>query len=362
MQKIEILCFIYRMDNGGVENILMNYYERFDKNKFNIIFITFNNSFHIPSKWMKENKIELILIKFYKNKFLQRFMQIYQILSILRNHKNAILHCNYGSFTLFFCAFIFGIKNRIYHTHSYKVKIPLKEKIIIFLCTKLANIHFACSKMAGLQTFGNKNFILIKNAINLDKFSYKNTNLKNELGLQNSVVFGFVARFSPEKNHKFALEIFKEISLNLPNSHLILLGNGDLLENICRYAKKLGIENRTRFLGNIENTCEYYNTMDCLINTSFFEAFCVSLLEAQANGLKCFASDANIQEIKLLESLEFISLNESAKFWAQIIVNSYKNGEFERFENPKTKLKNMGFEISKQAKIVENLFLRLDNE
>lgn len=56
---------------------------------------------------------------------------------------------------------------------------------------------------------------------------------------------------------------------------------------------------------------------------SIFEGLPITLVKSQANGLKCFVSEKCVPyESKILDSMEFISLNESPDNWAQKISQS----------------------------------------
>lgn len=356
MEKIKVLCFIGMMNSGGTESVMMNYYKRFDKDKFEIIFVTCKDSTDIPYDWLSENNIKLIAMDNFKN--------IYELFKLFQNSK-PILHLNFANFIISIVAFLCGVKVRVLHYHLNNKKISLKHRANRFLTKKFSNIKFACGQLTGESAFGKEDFVYIKNAIDLSKFKfneYKKDNLLADLDLNDKVVFGCIARFEEQKNHKFLLEIFKVITQKIANSHLILIGDGTLRTDIKDQVKALDLEHSITFTGNIINVWDYYNVFDCFVMTSLFEGFPVVLLEAQTNGLKCFISDTISSEVKMLDSLELLPLEESAEFWAEKIINSYNNGEFKRDKNAVKKVQECGFDIDIEYKKLENLFLNLNQK
>lgn len=71
--------------------------------------------------------------------------------------------------------------------------------------------------------------------------------------------------------------------------------------------------------------------MDIFVFPSLHEGLPVVLIEAQAAGLKIFASNKITKEVKITDLLEFVSLDVSPKKWANLILKS-KNYKRENTE------------------------------
>ena len=73
---------------------------------------------------------------------------------------------------------------------------------------------------------------ILYNAIDTEKFRYnpqKRKEIRDSLGIENKAfVIGHVGRFVPQKNQKFLFDVFKEISSQYPQAHLLLIGDGPL--------------------------------------------------------------------------------------------------------------------------------------
>ena len=59
--------------------------------------------------------------------------------------------------------------------------------------------------------------------------------------------------------------------------------------------------------------------MDCFVFPSLYEGLGIVLIEAQANGLPCYASDVIPIESNISQKVRYISLQKTASEWADII-------------------------------------------
>lgn len=73
---------------------------------------------------------------------------------------------------------------------------------------------FGCRIHVYEKVVKEKNYILIKNGIQTDKYKFSNS-IRNEyrskLGLEDKIVIGHIGRFTKQKNHKFMVDIFEQI-------------------------------------------------------------------------------------------------------------------------------------------------------
>lgn len=213
----------------------------------------------------------------------------------------------------------FGVKTLIAHSHCSSMKAfttnPIKaainnlEKI---KTNKYANVKLACSKSAGKWLFGNRDFIVVNNGIDLNKFKINNEvrkEYRDKIGYcSNDKVIGHVGRFSYEKNHRFIIDLFAEIRKESTDYKLLLLGDGELKPEIEEYAKSKGVYDVITFTGNVSNVQDYMQAMDLFILPSLSEGLPLTGVEAQACGLPVIFSSGVPNEAKLTDNVVFISI------------------------------------------------------
>lgn len=99
----------------------------------------------------------------------------------------------------------YGVPVRIAHSHNSATEPTLKGKVKGILAKgfpKYATHCFACSELAGQFMFGDRDFTVIKNAIDLSRFQYDakiRTKMRAELNLTDKFVIGHVGRFCTQK-------------------------------------------------------------------------------------------------------------------------------------------------------------------
>ena len=111
------------------------------------------------------------------------------------------------------------------------------------------------------------------------------------------------------------------------NTRLLLIGSGELEDDIRKKVEEEGLSNAVVFLGNKENVNEYMQAMDVFVLPSRYEGLSITAIEAQAAGLPCVFSDAMTRETKKTESVTFLSLDDSAESWADRVLAVTEQGK-----------------------------------
>ena len=138
-------------------------------------------------------------------------------------------------------------------------------------------------------------------------------------------MIGNVGRFSKAKNHEWIVEVFAKCFDTDPNTFLLLIGSGNKMDLIKKQLRENDLENHCLILSDRNDIPELDNAMDVFLLPSLYEGFPISLIEAQAVGLKCVVSDRIAQDAVLTDKVFMLSLNESAETWSKaILTNGFK--------------------------------------
>lgn len=97
-----------------------------------------------------------------------------------------------------------------------------------------------------------------------------------------------VGKFKLAKRHDILLEAYAKSGVHLP---LVLLGEGDLLEDMRKLAITLGIQDRVIFHGFCENPYPYMKKASFMVASSDWEGFSVAMLEALALDLPLLSTN-----------------------------------------------------------------------
>ncbi|WP_298998229.1 glycosyltransferase family 1 protein [Flagellimonas sp. S174] len=372
-KPIRVLQVINSMNRGGAETMVMNYYRNMDRSKVQFDFLVHTNSANafdteIRAMGGKVHRVPPISIMYISRhiKALKHFFKCHPEYNIIHAHMNvrSFLSLKYAKKTC---------KYRIAHSHtsldahsilkgSSSTGMKLKNLFLhsirrLRLPGRYATHYFACGEKAGRWLFGNKKKIkVVNNAINPSTFVYdpdKSAERKKEFNVHDSLVFGHVGRFSHVKNHRFLIKVFKEIVELEPNSKLLLVGNGPLVEENKAFVHELGLENDVIFLGHRSDIPETLQAIDLFILPSLYEGLPVSVVEAQAAGINVIISDTVTKEVGITPLAHFLSLKSSEKEWAELALSLVSNKK----ENMNNAIAQGGYDIKECAEDLQSLYL-----
>lgn len=363
--KIRVLQVVNQMDRAGLETMLMNYYRNIDRDEIQFDFLTHRDSEGAYDQEIKELGGKV----FYAPRLVpSRYIEYFKWMrDFFNNHPEyKIVHSHIDTMSAFplLAAKINKIPIRIAHSHSTKLdidyKLPIKylAKLVVPF---VANNYFACGKRAGEFLYGKRDFQVINNACDLDKFEY-NEKVRNkkreELGIESSFVVGHVGRYIYIKNQIFLLEIFREILKRKPDGVLLLIGAGQDEEKLRNKAEELGITHNVRFLINRDDVSELYQIMDCFVMPSLFEGLPLVSVEAQANGLTCILSDRISREAELTSSVSFLDIQANINQWVEKIINTPN----QRNRSAKDELKANGYDIKIESHKLLKRYTGMEND
>lgn len=200
---------------------------------------------------------------------------------------------------------------------------------------------------------------MFNNAIDLSRYSYdpqKAATVRKELGLEDKLVVGHIGRFCYAKNHDFLIDIFNEIHKQRQEAVLLLIGEGELEQDIRNKVKKLGLTDSVRFMGTQKDTSKFYQAMDCFVLPSRYEGLPVVGVEAQAAGVPCVMADVVTPETKILESTAFVSPEESAENWVKAVLKSVSCYEK---RDTCTEMRKAGYDIEAEAQKLTDFYEKL---
>lgn len=367
MGPIRVLHETVIMDPGGIEGLLMNVYRHIDRNK-----VQFDFMVHRPDHAFYEDEIESLGGRIYRTAKFNPFPGQYQAYmrsteKILREHPEYQVFHAHAELNLWplMAAKRAGLPIRIAHSHNARTTINLKYFFFLYERARIKHYcthMFMCSTPAGVWSFGRKavasgDVKFIKNGIETEKFAYNEqlrVRKRQEFGLKDQFVVGHVGRFMQQKNHTFLIDIFKVIHQKAPNSILMLVSDGRLMEEIQNKVHALGLESAVMFLGNSGEVNALMQAMDVFLLPSLWEGLPLTGVEAQAAGLPVVMSDVITDEVRITDNIYTVSLKKPAEVWADKVL-SFRGNDMRR--NVQKQIIDAGFDIQTTADWLQNFYL-----
>src|SRR4051812_8732441 len=115
--------------------------------------------------------------------------------------------------------------------------------------------------------------------------------VRRSLGIEDGAfVAGCVARFSPNKGHRFLFAALARLAVDRPDARLILVGQGDPAP-YREQARAAGVADRVLFLGERRDVPACLRAMDVVVLPSLSESFNQVIIEALAAERPLVATD-----------------------------------------------------------------------
>lgn len=331
-QPIRVLHVFNWFNQGGIENFVMNVYRNIDRTK-----IQFDFAFPTNKKGYFDDEVRSMGGRIYffdsDSKSLWNY---YKNLSriIKDNGPYAAIHSHiyYFSGYILLIARLCGIPIRISHSHEtlkgrkQTIVRRLYQNIMRSLIKINATSWLCCSEDAGRVVFGdNIPYQVLYNGIDTKRFLFNDEmreQIRRKIIPNGGLLLLNIGRFAEQKNHRFIISIFSELLKKRPDAHLLLIGTGELKQEIEQLIESKGLKDGVTILSNIKNTQDYYSASDVFILPSLYEGMGIVVVEAQASGLPVFISDKVTQEVKATDIIEYLPIeNGSEQMWVRKILD-----------------------------------------
>jgi len=206
-------------------------------------------------------------------------------------------------------------------------------------------------------------FSIVGSATNLDDFKHtsKSYKLHDELGLSHKTqIIANISAFVSFKDHFTFVKTANILKDKLPNAKFLLIGTGNMEDEIKAFTKKLRLENHILFLGFRNDISEIFADFDLFLFTSKLEPTGGVLLEAYASHVPIVATNAaGIPEVVNHNETGLLCEKENPEAFAEAALTILENNTLrEKFiKNGYQHLKN---NFTKEV-ITEKMYKELEN-
>lgn len=306
---LQIVGYLVR---GGAETMAMNYYRELVKKGVQFDFVVHK---HVSDGY--EDEVKKLGGRIWKlppagTIGMKRYIQLLTELMKKEGPFQAVhCHMNEQGFMSIIAGRRAGIPVVAMHSHSTKFSTS-KAMINRLVSISYKGARLACGNEAGKAMYGRLPYYFIPNAIPLDEYVFydeeKRLEVKKRFHLESRKIVGHVGRLVDVKNHKFMMEVVKEIINYDKSIAYCIVGDGENRDVLLGRAKELGLTDNVFFLGTQTNMPDMYHMFDLMVLPSIKEGLPCTVIENQASGRMTLCStgvpkdcDQGIGLVKFLE-------------------------------------------------------------
>lgn len=339
--KFKVVEFITNLSDGGAETLVKDYAIML-QDRMDVTVLTIRNFTHTAIyKMLKEHNVKIVSVypkwnlgvKVF-NKLFGRWYIPYKLTKILKEEDPDCIHVH-----LYLLKYVKRIadairgKKLLYTCHNvashyfgpdYPEQTDAAEYLIKHNGLQMVALHDDMRRELD-EMFGVSNTAVIRNGVDFSRFTditEPKEEIRRDLGIpENAYVLGHVGRFTLQKNHEFLVEVFREAAAKNLDAFLLMVGNGELQEQIEQKLEAYGLRDRAMILSHRTDVPRLMKAMDVFIFPSSWEGFGIVMVEAQLCGLRCLPSEAVPDATHLSELVLPMQLSDGAEKWAEVALD-----------------------------------------
>lgn len=295
---------------------------------------------------------------------------------LINSEKPDVVQCN-GSDTLKYMAtasfFVpkLPITYRNISTISEWINSSLKLRVYKYLFKKVMHVTSVGSEsiqdLITTLNYPQEHTSVIRRGIPIKqvKLFPSEDSLKNELKLKDSdKIVMHIGNFSPEKNHRYILDIFSEVKEKNSEIKLVCVGDGITFQNIKQQIKKQNLEDSVFLLGFRKDIPELLAQADCFVLASKIEGVPGVILEAASQRVPTVATNVGgVSEVLVNGKTGFIIDDFDKREFKARLLSLVTNPDLNKEMGANAfKLVQKEFNPVKNARKFEQLYARLANK
>ncbi len=356
------------LDYGGITTVMLNYAKHFDRDAIRVDFLVHGMEPGPREREATALGAEVIHVPYKIPHYFQNRNAIIRAFST-GNYQIVHAHMDGMNGYVLPLAKKSGVPVRISHCHN--TQFLTTNTVRTWMHRSAANriegsatALMACSTAAGRFLYGDAavnagRVVIAPNAMELGRYAFdpqKRQAIREKLTLGNGFVIGHIGRFDYQKNQEFLLSVIQRLLVKVPEAKLVLVGDGEGRQALEAQAVALGIKDAVTFAGFFEDVPGMLSAFDAFALPSRFEGLGIVLVEAQASGLPCLASDAVPPETRVTDC-RYLALADP-EAWAEALQRmataprASRTMDFSPFVAA-------GYDITHEAKKLESMYLEL---
>jgi len=294
-EPLRILRVVIGLNQGGVQQAVLNLFKGLDKTRFLPIACAIENSGAIGEE-IRAAGFEVITLGYRR----QPLRTILALAHIMRERRIDIVHASsyHPSFYARIAALLARVPVLISHEHVVFDHKRVQRVLLNKLLAPLTDGFIAVGNAVAQQVLGwygypAQKVQVIHNGVDTARFvpPQSRAEAKRKLGLDpERLAVGMICRLDHEKGHRFFFDAVSALDSRFAVQWLVV-GTGRGEQQIRQEAEERGVGDAVQFLGLRRDVPDLLAAMDIYVLPTLQEGFPNSLLEAMAAGCAVVASD-----------------------------------------------------------------------
>lgn len=312
MRRIRILHVVNSFDVGGMENGVVNILNCIDSNAFEHAVCSLKGLGKAADRVTANNTV------FYDLSIKQaiNFRTIFiDIAKVILSFNPDIIHVRHwgplwdtviAHFITIRCAkLIFSFHGKTYDEYCKKnYLINFKKRLLLKFVTQILTLNQNMKDTLIREYNVSQNVEIIPNGVDTERFKpcRENDNIRDLLDLpKDCFIIGTIGRLSRIKDVDTVIKSCNSLIKKLDNVYLVVVGDGRSMQPLQQMVSRYNLDHVVRFVGNKVNVDYYLKCFDVYVQSSLYEGFSNTILEAMATGLPVVVTDVG-GNISLVEN------------------------------------------------------------
>lgn len=336
------ILYILEATSGGTQKHVIDIAKKIDKSEFqiDIVYSTRRNKNFVPVT----NGIfhETYGLPISRSGSFSDIANIFRIWKIIKQNKYNIVHCHStkAGFVGRLAAFISNHPNVVYSPHGFMfcdTRIKLRRLLYLYLEKYLGYITNKIIAVSGSERelalqhniVPSKKIITLYNSIDpsdYDDYNYINKVPEKMLQKNSEIILGTVGRLYYQKDPITLIKSFKIINDSFPNTKLVFVGDGPLLDKCQRLINEFNLQDKIKLEGFQKNSKDFYKIFDIFILSSHYEGLPYALLEAMIMGIPSVGTDVvGIKDLIINGETGYLVKEEDHVSLAKAVISLLEN-------------------------------------
>ncbi|MCD4780910.1 MAG: glycosyltransferase [Candidatus Omnitrophica bacterium] len=298
-KKINIIHLIPALNIGGAEKVVLNLCRHFDPARFKLTLVYWQGNDDLLPEF-KKSPVQIIKLQL---KTVISLNSVLKIRRLIKTTQADIIHTHFIDADLLgFLSSRFLRTAMIVDIHSYpfpdKTTHCLRYYLMSFGIKKFLCVSNTVKAVIQQKTkIPDKKIKVVYNGITLDsrydpRSRKERGRIKQSLNIpEGHIIVGNISRLILDKGQEYLIRAMPDIIQSHKNVIALIIGDGELRDQLKQLASDLNIESHIIFTGTRTDIPELLSIMDVFVFPTFREAMGITVLEAMAAEKPIIATD-----------------------------------------------------------------------